>query len=149
MEYNEVKECLIACPDLAGLDEACAAALFWRGLEHTLDAGSVVYAESEKLDGSFCLLLYGDLIVERAGEVLGAISERQIFGEMAYFTDQQTRNATVRVGSRLAVILKFHLTSHELASPQFAPLKRCLSLQTWDKFVNNSQALAQEACAAD
>ena len=147
MEYNEVKQCLMACPDLAGLDEACAAALFWRGLEQTLEAGAVVYAESEKLDGSFCLLLFGDLILEKAGEILGGVSERQIFGEMAYFTDQQARNATIRVGSPVAVILKFHLTSDELASPQFAALKRCLSLQTWDKFVNNSQALAQEVCA--
>ena len=149
MEYKEVKECLMTCPDLAGLDEACAAALFWRGCEKTLEGGAVVYAESEKLDGSFCLLLSGDLIVERAGEILGGISERQIFGEMAYFTDQQARNATIRVGSPLAAVLKFHLTSHELASPQFAALKRCLSRQTWDKFVHNSQTLAQELCAAD
>jgi hypothetical protein len=149
MEYNEVKDCLMACPDLAGLDEPCAAALFWRGLEKRLEAGTVVYAESEKLDSSFGLLLFGDLLVERAGEVLGGISERQIFGEMAYFNDQHERNATIRVGSPLAVILQFHLTSYDLASPEFSALKRCLSLQTWDKFVNSSQAQALEMCGAD
>ncbi len=148
MQYNEVKQCLMTCPDLAGLDDACVAALFWRSREITLEAGMVVYAESEKLDDSFCLVLSGDLIVERGGEIFGSILEKQIFGEMAYFTDQQTRNATVRVGSAQAVILKFHLTQGEMGSPRFASLKRCLSLQTWDKFVNTSQSLGREMCAA-
>ena len=59
MEYNDVKQYLTGCPELAPLDEAAAAALFWRGQEQTFGLGDVVYAEGEKLDHTFCLLLSG------------------------------------------------------------------------------------------
>ena len=64
MEYNDVKQYLTGCPELAPLDEAAAAALFWRGQEQTFGLGDVVYAEGEKLDHTFCLLLSGWLVVE-------------------------------------------------------------------------------------
>src|SRR5438477_13001839 len=99
MEYNDIKRSLRTCPDLAGLDEAAAAALLWRGEELTLEYGALIYEEGTALDNTFCLLLSGDLIVEKAGEIVGGILEQQLFGEMAYFTNRQARTATVRVGS--------------------------------------------------
>jgi hypothetical protein len=140
MEYNDIKECLMVCPALAGLDETATAALFWRGEEQTLEEGEIIYAESQPLDHTFCLLLSGDLVVERGGEIIGGIGERQIFGEMAYFTNRHTRTATIRVGSDKAVVLKFQLTPEELASAPFSALKKCLERQTWNRFVNTSQA---------
>ena len=142
MEYNDVKQYLTGCPELAPLDEAAAAALFWRGQEQTFGLGDVVYAEGEKLDHTFCLLLSGWLVVEKAGNVVGEVSEHQIFGEMAYFVSPPTRSATVRVASMQAVILKFRLTEQELNSPRFSALKTYLSRQSWDRIVTTSQYLA-------
>lgn len=79
MEYSEVKKVLGQCPDLQGLDEGASAALLWRGEECTLSEGEVIYVEGEKLDGTFCLLLSGDVIIEKAGEIIGGIWEQQIF----------------------------------------------------------------------
>jgi len=79
---------------------------------------------------------------EKGGTIIGGIWERQIFGEMAYFTRQQSRTATVRVGSMEAVILKFQLTPAELSSAPFSTLKRYLGLHTWDRFVSTSQTFA-------
>jgi len=142
MEYSELKRILAECADLRGLDENASAALFWRGEECDLSEGEVIYVEGEKLDGTFCLLLSGDVIIEKAGEIIGGIWEPQIFGEMAYFTRQQTRTATVRVGSPQAVIVKFRLSPAELSSECFSRLRRYLGLHTWDRFVSTSQALA-------
>jgi hypothetical protein len=140
MEYNDFRNLLNESPDLAGLDETSAASLFWRGEEVTLTQGSVVYEEGAPLDFTFGLLLAGDLIVERHGAILGGIFERQIFGEMAYFTNERVRTATIRVGSSEAVVMKFTLTSEELSRPAFSGLRTALELQTWDRFVNTSQS---------
>ena len=139
MEYNNIKQRINRCPDLSGLDESSAAALFWRGDEQVLDHGAVVYAEDAPLDHTFCLLLSGDLIVEKSGNIIGGIFEQELFGEMAYFTNQRIRTATVRVGSDRAVIMKFRLSPAELASERFAALRGCLARQTWDRFVSTSQ----------
>src|SRR5262245_16945566 len=117
MEYNEFRDILNGSPELAGLDDALASGLFWRREEQTLAVGAVIYQEGAPLDFTFGLLVSGDLIVEKGGLILGGIFERQIFGEMAYFTNERMRTATIRVGSPKAVVLKFTLTSEELSSP--------------------------------
>jgi CRP-like cAMP-binding protein len=142
MEYSEVQRILNDCADLRGLNECASAALFWRGEEQTLSEGQVIYKEGEKLDGTFCLLLSGDVIIEKGGTIIGGIWEQQIFGEMAYFTRQQVRTATVRVGSTEAVIVKFHLNREELGCEPFSTLKRYLGLHTWGRFVSTSQTFA-------
>ncbi len=142
MEYNEVKQNLSRCPDLAGLDEASTSALLWRGEEQTLADGEVVYVEGEKLDHTFCVLLSGDLLVEKAGKEIGIISEQQVFGEMAYFTNQRARTATVRAGFPHAVVLKIRLTPAELGRPPLGSLRKCLERKTWDRFVNTSQGMS-------
>ncbi len=133
---------MIRCPDLAGLDESTVAELFWRGEMQTLGEGSLIYAEDTRLDGTFCLLLSGDLIVEKGGEIIGGIEGPQVFGEMAYFTNRRTRTATIRVGSPEAEIVRFQVTPQEMGSERFAGLKRHLALQTWEKFVCTSQCEA-------
>jgi hypothetical protein len=139
MRYNDVKRCLLGCPDLAGLDESTVAELFWRGEAQTLEEGTVVYAEDTRLDSTFGLLLSGDLIVEKAGEIIGGIVGQEVFGEMAYFTNRRTRTATIRVGSPQAVVVKFQVTPQEMASERFSSLRKCLARQTWEKFVCTSQ----------
>ena len=143
MEYNDFRDTLNESPELAGLDETLAAGLFWRCEEETLAEGAVVYQEGAPLDFTFGLLLSGDLIVEKGSSILGGIFERQIFGEMAYFTNERSRTATIRVGSPQAVVLKFTLTLEELSSPAFSTLRTALELQTWDRFVNTSQSGAE------
>jgi CRP-like cAMP-binding protein len=139
MEYNDVKEALARSPDLVGLDEASRASLFWRGSEEILTRGKVVYTEGTQLDDTFCLLLSGDLLVQHGPQMLGRVSQRQIFGEMAYFTAARSRSATVRVGSLQATLLKIHLTEEELSSPRFSSLKKYLGQQAWDRFVSGTQ----------
>lgn len=141
MEYNDLKQALLGCSDLAGLDESSIALLLWRAQHLTLPAGTAVYVEGVPFDETFCLSLSGCLSVERGGVVLGEIPDQQIFGEMAYFTSLHARTATVRVCSPEAVVLKFQLTPAELGSTPFFALKRYLGLQAWDRFVCNSQNL--------
>jgi len=140
MEYREIKQILQSCADLKGFDEGVIALLFWRGSEKTIKADSVIYSEETGLDDTFCLLLTGDLVVEKARRVVGQIGERQIFGEMAYFTPLHQRTATVRVHSPQATVLQIQLTRSELASPAFSSLKKQLGLQAWDRFVSSSQS---------
>jgi len=139
MKYNDIKQFLLGSTDLAGLDDQAIAALFWRGEEQTFDGGAVIYAEGATLDDTFCLLVAGELVVEKGGEVVGSIFEGQIFGEMAYFTNQKVRTATVRAGAQ-ALVLKFRLTQAEMRSTSFSALKKALARQTWEKFVNASQS---------
>jgi hypothetical protein len=140
MEYNDFRDALSESPELAGLDETLAAGLFWRCEEETLAEGTVIYEEGAPLDFTFGLVVSGDLIVEKGGAILGGIFERQIFGEMAYFTNERARTATIRVGSPQVIILKITLTSEELSSPAFSTLHTALELQTWDRFVDTSQS---------
>jgi hypothetical protein len=140
MEYNEFRDKLNESPELAGLDDAVASGLFWRREELTLSEGAVIYQQGAPLDFTFGLLVSGDLIVEKDGLILGGVFEHQVFGEMAYFTNERTRTATIRVGSPQALVLKFTLTSEELSSPPFATLRTALELQTWNRFVNTSQS---------
>jgi hypothetical protein len=141
MEYNDLKQALLGCSDLAGLDESSIALLLWRAQHLTVPAGVAIYTEGDSFDETFCLLLSGFLSIERGEVVLGEIPDRQIFGEMAYFTRLHARTATVRVASPEATVLKFELTPAELGSLPFFALKRYLGLQAWDRFVSNSQNL--------
>ena len=143
MEYNDFRDALNETPELAGLDERLVKGLFWRCEEQTLGEGAPIYEERAPLDFTFGLVVSGDLIVEKGGRILGGIFERQIFGEMAYFTNERTRTATIRVGSCQAVVLKFTLTLEELTSPAFSTLRTALELQTWDRFVDTSQSGAE------
>jgi CRP-like cAMP-binding protein len=140
MEYNEVKQRLVECPDLPGLEDTSQAFLLRRGEEQLLKADEVIYTEGTKLDNTFCLLLSGIMFVEKRGTNIGEISEGHIFGEMAYFSSLHERTATVRAGSPKSSVLKIQLTLDELRSANFSLLKRYLGLQAWDRFVRTSQS---------
>ena len=144
MDYHQMKQVLSDCPDLAGLDEASIELLVERAWQQHFQHDQVIYAEGAPLDHSFCLLLSGDLIVEAGGTITGAILEQQVFGEMAYFTNQRVRTATVRVGSAEAVVLRFCLSPAELASAPLTGLRRFLFLRTWNRFVSTSQNGSEE-----
>jgi hypothetical protein len=142
MEYNEIKRCFKECPELAGIDDAIAASLFWHAEEQTLEEGEIIYWEGVKLDNTFGLLLSGTLAVERAGEMVGTVAEQHVFGEMAYFSQHRARNGTIRVVSAQAVILKFELSPADLGSVAFSSLRRCLARQTVNRFRDAAQKLA-------
>ena len=144
MDYQQMKQVLSECADLAGLDQASIELLAERGSQQHYEHDQVIYAEGARLDHSFGLLLAGDLIVEAGGTITGSIIEQQVFGEMAYFTNQRVRTATVRVGSSEAVILRFSLTPAELASAELTGLRRFLFLRTWNRFVSTSQNGTEE-----
>jgi len=139
MEYTEVKQSVLRSPELAGLDNDSKAFLLWRAEELQLDAGALVYVEGAKLDDTFCLMIAGELLVEQSGNVLGEIPLYQIFGEVAYFTQQRSRTATIRAGTSGASLLKIGLTSTELGSGRFESLKQYLGRQAWGRFVSDSQ----------
>jgi len=145
MQHDDMKKCLLESPDLAGVDEATIAELFWRGEAQAFDEGAVIYGEGAKLDETFGLLVAGDLLVEKGGETVGGVAEGRIFGEMAYFTNYQARTATVSVASPQALILRFHVAQEEMDSVRFSALRKALALQTWQKFVNTSQGCAYGA----
>ena len=141
MDYNDVKQLLKECPELAGIDDPSAASLFWHAEEQTLELGDIIYWEGVKLDNTFGLLLSGALAVEQGGETVGSVAEHHVFGEMAYFSQQRTRNATIRVVSPSAIILKFDLSPAALGSVTFSSLRRCLARQTVSRF-RDSQSMA-------
>ena len=138
MEYNQVKQSFMECDDLAVLDDASKAVLFWRGIEKTFRAGDLIYTEGAKLDNTFCLWLSGDLVVEEAGKALGQISSPRIFGEMAFFSQSHPRLATIRVAWPQAAVLELRLNPEEL-SGQFSGLRKNLGVKAWERFVSGSQ----------
>src|ERR1051325_399532 len=133
MEYSDVKQLVRGCPDLKGFDEGVISLLFWRGEERSLKPGAIVYAEDTQLDDTFCLLLSGDLAVEKHGRVVGQTTDAQLFGEMPYFAPLHRRPATVRAGARPATILQIQLSREELASPPFSSMKRQLGVRSEEK----------------
>jgi len=139
MQYNDIKQYIASCPDLAVLDDASRAFLLWRGEEVHLEPGAVLYSEGSTLDDTFCLLLSGELLIEIGGTMVGQVPENQLLGEMAYFIKQRARTATIRAGSLGALVLKIRLTGAELGAPRFTGLKKYLGTQAWDRFVSNSQ----------
>lgn len=142
MDYNDVKNSLLSCDDIDGLDETSRALLLWHATEEKLKEGTVIYAEDTALDDTFGVLLRGKLAVEKAGKLLGEISGNQVFGEMAYFTRLHSRTATVKAGSDGAAILRVKLSPQELSSPRFQQLKNVLGLEAWDRFVSSSQQIS-------
>jgi hypothetical protein len=138
MNFNQIKQAMAQSSDLAGLDNQSMGELLWRAEEEVYQQGEVVYQETDRMDHTFCLLLEGDLIIEKGGTILAGVFEGQIFGEMAFFINEGRRTATVRAGSN-STILKFRIASSELESKRLAALKQCLSHRTWDRFVSVTQ----------
>jgi len=131
MEYTDVKQRFASCPDLTELDAGPSALLLWRSEEVVFREGETIYAEGTRLDNTFCLLL--------SGELVGQISEGQIFGEMAFFAPQHARTATVRVSSPEATVLRIQLSPEELATHRLAALKKYLGLEAWERFVSDAE----------
>jgi len=142
MNFNEIKQAMAQSSDLAGLDNESMADLLWRAAEEVYQQGDVIYQETDCMDHTFCLLLEGDLIIEKGGTILAGVFEGQIFGEMAFFINEGRRTATVRAGSN-STILRFRIASTELESNRLAALKQCLSHRTWDRFVSVTQNAAE------
>ena len=139
MEFNELKQCFMRSPELSALDDASRAFLLSRGEEVSLEPGAVVYAQGAKLDDTFCVLLRGEVWVEKKGTLVGTIPPNQVFGEMAYFTPEHSRTATVRAGDDGATVLKVALTAADLHGGRFEGLKEYLGRQAWVRFVSDSQ----------
>lgn len=133
MNYNDVKRIVIDCAALSGLDEGSQAFLLRHGDETVLNAGEIIYAEGTNLDDSFCVLLSGSLTIEKGDRVVAETSKNEVVGEMAYFSPLRKRSATVRAASDQTSVLKIQLPPENLASPLFAPLKKCLALQPWHR----------------
>ena len=140
MEFNKVRTIFSGSPDLAGLDESSRGTLLLRGECHKFPAGKNIYREGAPLDDSFCLLLSGTVLIERAWKILAQTKDHRIFGEMAYFTHGKERTATVRAVSDAVVVLRFQLPSDDLASKHFSKLKKFLGVQAWERFVSSSQS---------
>jgi hypothetical protein len=139
MEYADVKKRFSSCPDLTELDAAPTALLLWRSDEVVFREGEAIYEEGIRLDDTFCLLLSGELLVEKAGKRIGQISEGQIFGEMAFFAPEHKRTATVRVGAAEATVLRIQLSPDELATAGLSALKKYLGLRAWERFVSDAE----------
>ena len=139
MEYTDVKQRFSRCPDLTELDPGPTALLLWRSEEAAYREGETIYQEGTKLDNTFCLLLSGELLVEKGGRLVGQVSEGQIFGEMAFFAPQHARTATVRVGSLEATVLRIQLSPEELATTRLSALKKYLGLEAWERFVSDAE----------
>ena len=139
MEYADVKQRFSSCPDLTELDAGPTALLLWRGEEAVFREGQVIYQEGTKLDNTFCLLLSGELVVEKGSRMVGQISEGQIFGEMAFFAPQHARTATVRVASPEATVLRIQLSPEELSTTHLSALKKYLGLRAWERFVSDAE----------
>src|SRR4051794_28029627 len=135
MEFNAVKAIFCASPDLTGLDAPSRGTLLLRGECQTFPCGKNIYTEGAELDDSFCLLLSGAVLIERAWKILAETKEHRIFGEMAYFTHGKARTATVRAVSDSVVVLRFQLSLDELASKHFLELRKFLGVQAWERFV--------------
>src|SRR5579862_4406333 len=123
MEHNEVRQRFLDCPAFQALDEVSRALLFWRAQESPLPYRTVVYTQGQALDNCFFLVLEGDLMVEQNGQEVGALSQGQIFGEMAFVNPEGVRQATIWVASDSCLLLRFELSLDELAGPTFRPLR--------------------------
>jgi len=121
------------------VENADSASLTQRGVPVDLHEGDVIYAEGEKLDDTFCVLLSGRLVVEREGASIGQLTKGEVFGEMAYFNPMKIRTATVRVASPKATVLRIHLSVDALSVESLSALRQFLSRQAWNRFVNGSQ----------
>jgi len=126
MNYNDMMQYINECPDLAGIGPALAENLFWRAEDERLAEGEVIYRRGARLDNTFAVLLSGELAVERASETVGTVNQHQVFGEMAYFSQFRARNATIRVSSGGAAILRFRVSPVELGSQGLYALRRRL-----------------------
>jgi CRP-like cAMP-binding protein len=140
MDFNKVITIFSGSADLAGLDASSRGTLLLRGECLSYPAGKNIYTEGAALDDSFCLLLSGTVLIERAWKVLAQTKEHRIFGEMAYFTHGKARTATVRALSDPTVVLRFRLPADDLASKHFSELKKFLGVQAWERFVSSSQS---------
>jgi hypothetical protein len=121
------------------IESSDAGSVTQRGVPIELREGDVIYAENEKLDDTFCVLLSGRLVVEREGSIIGQLTKGEVFGEMAYFNPMKIRTATVRVASPKATVLRIHLSVDALSVESLSALRQFLSRQAWDRFVNGSQ----------
>jgi CRP-like cAMP-binding protein len=137
MDYELVKAAIRACFD--SLEEETLAMLFWNGEEVSFQRGAIIYREGDALDDTFGLLLNGRLSAHVGAKQVGGLGQPQAFGGTAYLNKDHLRTATVQVESDGATILRFTLTLAEMNLPQWARLKKSLSVQAWEIFVAASQ----------
>jgi CRP-like cAMP-binding protein len=140
LNFNEVKRIFEECPEIKALDQRIRADLFSRCTEQSLDNGAVLYAEGDPLNDTLYVLLSGSLSVEKGGSVLGIITEPQVIGEVAFFTTDAVRGATVRAASPNTAALRIDVDKDLQRDPAFASaFREILGKKAWERLVEDSQ----------
>jgi len=135
MDYSTVKEAVQTCPELVGLDRPTMAELFWMAKEKKLARGAVIYKQGDDLDGTFYMLLGGDLTVCIDGAVVAQISIPTLVGESAFTTVSHKRGATVQVSSNAASLLEFRPSEEML----HGPLSHLFGEVAWDRWLTSTR----------
>jgi hypothetical protein len=139
MDHELLKKKFLQCKELSSLSETAMARLWWRGSCVEYDADTDIYAEGMLMDNTFCLLLSGAVVVTANGQLLGQIPTGHLFGEVAYFSANRTRTATVRVVDGPAKVMMFRVTPEELQSANFAAIESLLNNLAWEKRQSDAQ----------
>ena len=139
MEYSVVKDALKNCPLFQGLGESSMAYLFWRAEEATSVRYTVIYAEGTACDDSFGLLLRGKLDFIQRGTTIRSADKIYVFGDVGYLEKDKMRTATVQVASASATYLLFRIDREELNRDPLKELRRRLTTEAFDKFVEDQE----------
>jgi hypothetical protein len=132
MDYSFVKNALKACELFRGIEKTAMAYLFWCAEEVTAVSNTVIYAEDAPCDGSFGLLLRGQLDFIQGNTTIRSADGIYVFGEVGYFEKNEKRLATVKVASDSATYLRFRIDREEMNRDPLKELGRRLGIEAWN-----------------
>jgi len=105
MDITTVHQAIRRCEIFGGLDEAHIDFLVKNGQPKNFPEGSTIYQKGEPADGTFCLLVSGNVnIISERSEELYSIGAGSILGEIGTISPQTKRTITVRAAVPVEVV---------------------------------------------
>lgn len=97
MNFFDVRDSLLNCPALSGLDEKMKGLLLLRARPRTFTAGEVLFEKGQQADTTFFLITGGklQLLSNRAGETIARLGPGELLGEIGLLDPSKKRSATV------------------------------------------------------
>ena len=103
--------------------------------------GHCIYTTGDASDNSLCLILSGEVAIQKESQTIKTVGRGAVVGESALIRNEGQRTATVIVESESAEYVKWILAVPEFAKGQIDEILHALGGKAWEYFLEEESGV--------
>ena len=102
--------------------------------------GHRIYTEGQPSDNSLCLLLRGQVAIQKESQTINTVGPGAVVGESALIRKEGQRTATVIVESDTAEYVKWVLAERDFEKGHIEEILHALGSKAWEYFLEEESS---------